>query len=93
MEFFSCAGIICGPLLFAWIFFSGELDMAIRFESIHVLGFQVLHISALAAPLLCRSVNLILSCRPACLPACLLVEKLVFVIVTVVGSHGQEVHM
>lgn len=36
-----CNGIICGPLLFAWIFFSGELDMAIRFESIHVLGFQL----------------------------------------------------
>jgi hypothetical protein len=39
----SCAGIICGPLLFAWIVLSGELNTALHFESIHVLSFQVLH--------------------------------------------------
>jgi len=43
----SCAGIICGPLLFTWIVFSGELNTALHFESLHVLGFQVLKTSAL----------------------------------------------
>jgi len=36
-----CNGIICGPLLFTWIFVSGELDKALQFESLHVLGFQI----------------------------------------------------
>lgn len=40
-------GIICGPLLFTWIFVSGELDKALHFESLHVLGFQVLTLYAL----------------------------------------------
>lgn len=36
-----CNGIICGPLLFAWIVLSGELNTALHFESLHVLGFQI----------------------------------------------------
>ncbi|KAG0583300.1 hypothetical protein M758_3G126700 [Ceratodon purpureus] len=35
-----CNGIICGPILFAWIVLSGELNTALNFESIHVLSFQ-----------------------------------------------------
>jgi len=36
-----CNGLICGPILILWILLSGELKMALNFESIHVLGFQV----------------------------------------------------
>jgi hypothetical protein len=35
------AGLICGPILILWTLLSGELNMAINFESLHVLGFQV----------------------------------------------------
>jgi hypothetical protein len=35
------AGLICGPILIVWTLLSGELNMAINFESLHVLGFQV----------------------------------------------------
>ncbi|KAH8931637.1 hypothetical protein BDL97_19G032500 [Sphagnum fallax] len=34
-------GLICGPILILWTLLSGELNMAINFESLHVLGFQV----------------------------------------------------
>jgi solute carrier family 35 protein len=36
-----CNGLICGPILILWTLLSGELNMAINFESLHVLGFQV----------------------------------------------------
>lgn len=41
-ENYTCPGIICGPLLLAWTLVSGELDKALNFESLHLLGFQVI---------------------------------------------------
>ncbi|GLJ53400.1 hypothetical protein SUGI_1138830 [Cryptomeria japonica] len=37
-----CNGLICGPLLLLWTFFSGELEMTMNFTHLYSLVFQVM---------------------------------------------------